>query len=170
MRGPIRAAIAVALLFTFGVASPALAHPKAGSPWSMGKLTTYQVVLEPGSGTVGGVFESKSGGGGSVNPMKTWGSSYATSEEILFVIYNSKARAMANIWNGKRIIQVCSWYERPLNVRISTKKCSNAGGSGNTWLPGPEVQDTVTDDLDPNAPVTVFRYSIYQIPSNVPYG
>ena len=98
--------------------------------------------------------------------MASWGSSYATSTEIVQLYYQGKAKAAANIHGGKRIIRVCFWYSRGGSV-ISPTVCSNASSSTGAWRAGPEKRDGVWDSLDPNAPVTKFHYSITKINPNV---
>lgn len=185
MRGPIRAAVCVAALFTIAVASPAFADSPSGlgsSSASKGdgttvviggreygpkdglRIDTLQFELEPGSGTVGVVFDDTSNGVGSVSPMATWGSSYAISSEWWSQLgYDGKAKAAANVYSGLRIIQVCIWYTRAGEGIVGPKICSYAGGTCSYWAPGPEVRESVWDSLDPFAPPTVFNIQTARI-------
>lgn len=109
-------------------------------------VDTLQFEIERGSGPVGVVFEDTSSKPGSVTPQDTWGSSYAISTETLLIRFDGKAKAAANIYGGKRIIQVCIWYTRD-GVQKGDKVCSNATSNGSSWLSGPEVTTWCWDDL-----------------------
>lgn len=126
------------------------------------KIDTFQIEIEPGSGTVGVVFEDTSNTPGSVTPQIAWGSSYAISTETFQIRYDGKAKAAANIFNGKRIIQVCIWYTRD-NVQKGDKVCSNAASTGASWLSGPEVTTWCWDDLSWLVPPTIFNISTVRI-------
>lgn len=118
-----------------------------------------QFEVTPGGGPVGEIFVDNAGG---IAPMATWGSSYAISTETAQLRYTGKAKAAANIYSGKRIIEVCFWYSRGTQ-NVSSPRCSNAKVSGSTWYAGPEVSGSVWDSLDPNAPRTIFNISTYRI-------
>jgi len=125
------------------------------------KVDIYQCDLLPGSGTVGLEFSEPPQGG--FTPQITWGSSYAISTEWWNQLgYDGKAKADANIFSGKRIIQVCMWYTRG-GAMVSEKLCSNAASTGGSWLSGPVVTMSVWDSLDPNAPRTIFNFSKAEI-------
>lgn len=121
-------------------------------------IEQFEVV--PGGGPVGGTF-AEAPPEGQVTPMATWGTSYAISTEVAQLRYNGKGKAAANVFGGKRIIQVCFWYTRN-GVTKGSKKCSDATSSG-TWRPGPEVKESVWDTLNPVAPKTVFNISTSRI-------
>jgi hypothetical protein len=128
------------------------------------QVDTLQFELEPGSGTVGVVFDDTSNDVGSVIPMATWGSSYAISTEWWSQLgYDGKAKAAANVYGGLRIIQVCIWYTREGAGVVGPKICSDAGSSGSYWLSGPEVRESVWDSLNPFDPPTVFHISTARI-------
>jgi hypothetical protein len=128
------------------------------------QIDTWQFEIEPGSGSVGLVFDDMtSDAPGSITPMATWGASYAISTEWWSQLgYDGKAKAAANIWNGLRIIKVCMWYTRG-GVVVAAQVCSTASSPWGTWLPGPEKTMSVWDSLDPFAPPTVFNFSITRI-------
>lgn len=122
------------------------------------KVDTFECVIEPGSGEVGMVFPDTQGSGG-ITPMVAWGSSYAISVEWANMLgYDGKAKADANIFAGKRIIQVCMWYTEN-GVKVSPVVCSNAASVGGSWLSGPEKRMSQNDNLNPFAPKTVFNVS-----------
>ena len=117
----------------------------------------FQFVIEPGGGPVGMDFSS------GIMPMATWGTSYAISTETLQLHYESKTLAAGNVYQGKRIIQVCSWYTRG-GEKVSSKKCSGARNMGdNRWVAGVKVTDGVWDSLDPFAPKTIFNFETSRI-------
>lgn len=127
------------------------------------KVDVFQCEIEPGSGPVGLVFGDTPHGPGSVTPQITWGASYAISTEWWSQLgFDGKAKAAANIFNGKRIIQVCMWYTRGGEV-VSDTLCSTAASTGGSWLSGPEVTMSVWDSLDPSAPHTIFNFSKVEI-------
>jgi hypothetical protein len=127
------------------------------------KVDTYQCEIEPGSGTVGIEFRDAPQGPGSVTPQATWGSSYAISTEWWSQLgYDGKAKAAANIFNNKRIIQVCMWYTRG-GAAVSGTVCSNAASTGGSWLSGPEKTMSVWDSLNSRDPPTVFNFSTVRI-------
>lgn len=182
MRRLGRVAVCAAALFVMAGATPVLAaSPGTGDPSSacdlvatqtpktlevsgrkLGakdgiKVDTYQCELLPGSGTVGLEFSEPPQG--SITPQIAWGSSYAISTEWWNQLgYDGKAKADANIWSGKRIIQVCMWYTRG-GAKVSDTVCSNAASTGGSWLAGPVKTMSVWDSLDPNAPHTIFNFS-----------
>jgi len=85
----------------------------------------WECVLTPGSGEVGLVFEDP-------NQKATWGASYAISTEAWQLYYDWRNKAAANVYGGKRIIKVCTWYTRD-GATVCNKRCSAAqklaGGS-----------------------------------------
>lgn len=123
-----------------------------------------QFELSTGSGPAGVVYGSSHPDG--FGPMATWGSSYAISTEKFQLYYEGKARAAANVFQGKRIIKVCFWYSRGGQVLTSTT-CSNAVAGPTYWASGPEVTDGVWDTLDWNAPKTIFNISTTRIDPDV---
>jgi hypothetical protein len=123
------------------------------------RVEVFQCEIEPGSGPVGVEWGDTPHGPGSVTPQITWGSSYAISTEWWSQLgYDGKTKAAANIFNGRRIIQVCMWYTRD-GAPVSDTLCSTAASTGGSWLSGPEVTMSVWDSLDPNAPPTIFNFS-----------
>lgn len=98
---------------------------------------------------------------GTISPFAAWGSSYAISTEVAQIRYDGKAKAAANVFEGKRIIQVCFWYSRG-GSNVSSMKCSNATSS-NRWYAGPEVTHSVYDSLNPWAPKTIFHIQTARI-------
>ena len=74
------------------------------------EIDTYRIELTSGStAEVGMIFTDPSSSLGGISPMATWGASYAISWEDWQWWYHGKAKAAANIYSGKRIIQVCIW-------------------------------------------------------------
>lgn len=131
------------------------------------QVDTYQIELTSGStDEVGMIFIDPSSTQGVVSPMATWGESYAISWEDWQWWYHGKAKAAANVYSGKRIIQVCIWYTRGGAV-ISAKVCSNATNSNGYWVAGPEKRTECTDTLDPFAPPTVFNFTTARINPDV---
>lgn len=116
-----------------------------------------QIVIEPGEGPVG--METIGG----IMPMATWGTSYAISTETLQLYYESKTLAAGNVYQGKRYIQVCSWYTRD-GKALTSKKCSGARNMGdNRWVAGTKLTDGVWDSLNPLAPKTIFNITTTKI-------
>lgn len=131
------------------------------------EIDTMQFEVEPGSGPVGAVFDSTSNGpAGLITPLATWGSSYAISTEKWQLYYEGKAKAAANVFGGKRIIEVCIWYTRG-GVQKGDRVCSNAVSSGGGWWPGSEARTSVWDSLHPWAPPTIFNMSTVRINPNI---
>lgn len=131
------------------------------------QIDTYQIELKSGStDEVGMTFTDPPSTGGGVSPMATWGSSYALSTEDWQYWYHGRALAAANVYNSKRIIQVCIWYTEG-GVVISTKVCSNADDSTGYWVAGTEKTTQCTDDLNPFAPPTVFNITTVRIDPNI---
>lgn len=128
------------------------------------EVDTFQFEIEPGSGPVGLVFEDTSKEPGSITPQVAWGASYAISTEWWSQLgYDRKARAAANIFNGKRIVQVCMWYTRAGEGNVSPTVCSTANFLAGTWSSGPEKTMPVWDSPNPIAPPTVFNFSTVRI-------
>jgi hypothetical protein len=129
------------------------------------KIETFQFELQDGSGPVGVVFGDTPNEPGTVTPLDAtyWGTSYAISTEDLFLFYTGRAKAAANVYNGKRFVQVCIWYYREGDGIVGAKVCSNATDTGYQWLPGTEVVTTATDTPIPWAPHTIFNISVVQI-------
>ena len=118
-----------------------------------------QVEVTPGNAEV---IKRMGGTGFGVAPNATWGSSYATSTETAQIYYTGKAKAAANVYAGKRIVQVCIWYSRG-GTRVSGTACSNANSARGYWVAGPEVETSAWDTLDWNAPKTIFNISTSRI-------
>ena len=166
------AAVGVALLAT-GLGSPAAYASGNGTnegsvtavidghtygPKDGLKIVTESHEITPGGGQVGTTYALPPKG---VTPQTAWGSSFAYSKEIVQLGYMGYAKAGANVYAGQRIVQVCFWYTRS-GVQLIPNTCSSANFNGG-WNQGAEVQRSVNDTLDPNAPHTVFNISTYRI-------
>ncbi|XBH21713.1 hypothetical protein V5R04_00340 [Jonesiaceae bacterium BS-20] len=112
------------------------------------------------------VFYISGSSAGGITPYATWGSSYATSTETAQLKYTGKAKAGANVFDGKRIIQVCVWYTRG-GAQVGSKVCSNATPPGTAWKAGPEKTVSVWDSLNPVASKTIFNISTSRIAPNL---
>jgi hypothetical protein len=175
------ALITIAVPSTASAASPSACQAEHGSapktviidgreygPKDGVEVDTFSCELEPGSGSVGIVFDGTQQSPGQVSPMITWGASYAISTEWWSQLgYDGRAKAAANLYSGKRIVQVCIWYTREGDGVVGAKVCSNASSPSGTWLPGPEVTTSAADSLNPFAPHTVFNFSTVRIGSGV---
>jgi hypothetical protein len=126
------------------------------------QIDTYRIELTSGSSDEVGMIFTDAPSTGGVSPMVTWGSSYAITTEDWQWWYHGRAKAAANVYDGKRIIQVCIWYTRGAD-RISPKVCSNATDNSGYWVAGPEKTTECTDTIDPFAPPTVFNISTARI-------
>ena len=122
------------------------------------EVDNYEIELTPGSGTVGLRWGDRTRG--------TWGSSYATSTEIAYLYYQGKARAAGNVFDGKRIVQVCIWYTRN-GVNLTATVCSNASSASGVWTSGPEVSVGAWDTLLWDAPKTLFNIQTVRISPSV---
>lgn len=182
LRRLIRVVVSVATLVVMVGASPVSADSPSGCQAGVGRtpktvvidgrtygpkdglqVDTYQCGTESGSAEVGIVFSDTPQATGSITPMATWGSSYAISTEWLNQLgYDGKAKADANIFQGKRIIQVCMWYMRN-NQNVSPTVCSTAASLGGSWMSGPEKRMSVEDSKGLNDPKTVFHMSTVRI-------
>lgn len=127
-------------------------------------INHYEIPITPGDGSVGMQFpEAPSGQPGMVVPYADWGASYAHSTETLQLHYTGKAYAAANVYGGKRIVQVCIWYTRGDNT-VSDTACSTAiSTSGTHWNPGSVATTSCWDSLNPFAPATIFNISTVRI-------
>lgn len=114
----------------------------------------------PGGGSVGKQY-STTNVPGQVTPNLVWGTSYAYSNEIFYVTYKGYGKAAANVYNGKRIVEVCFWWTRAPNY-VTSKTCSDANFNGG-WVQGPEKIGFGYDTLDSNAPPTIFNISTVRI-------
>lgn len=112
-----------------------------------------------GDGDAGATYDAPPPKG--AQPNATWGASYAISTEQFQLYYDGKAKAAANVYQGKRIVDVCFWWTQ--DKRTSPTKCSAATGKGKNWVAGPEVKDRFNDTLDPGAPQTVFHIATTRI-------
>lgn len=122
------------------------------------EVDSYDIELTPGGGTVGLRWGDRS--------RATWGSSYATSTEIAYLYYQGKARAAGNVFDGKRIVQVCIWYSRN-GVNLTSTVCSNASSASGAWTSGPEVSVGAWDTLVWDAPKTIFKIQTVRINPSV---
>lgn len=98
---------------------------------------------------------------GQITPMDVWGSSYAYSQEILYVDYKGYGKAAANVYQNKRIVAVCFWWSRTDGYKSATT-CSSAKFNGG-WQSGPEVIGWGKDSLDSYAPATEFNIETTRI-------
>lgn len=94
------------------------------------------------------------------------GTSYASTEEKLQIAYQGKARAMANVYQGSRVIQAKFKYTRTNDV-ISWQSSNAVVGNACNWSAGATKSHTVYDDLNPGAPKTRFRYDFSLISRNI---
>jgi hypothetical protein len=117
----------------------------------------YQFEITPGDAPISVNWGSRS--------RAAWGSSYAISSEIFQLYYQGRAKAAANVYLDKRIIQVCIWYTRN-SVFVSSKVCSNASASSGYWTAGPEVSVGAWDSIGLNDPKTIFNISTSRIAPN----
>lgn len=122
------------------------------------EVDNYEIELTPGGGTVGLRWGDRT--------RATWGSSYATSTEIAYLYYQGKAKAAANVFDGKRIVQVCIWYSRN-GINQTPVVCSNASTATGTWTSGPEVSVGAWDTLVWDAPKTIFNIQTVRINPSV---
>lgn len=96
----------------------------------------------------------------------TWGSSYASTTERVQLRYTGRAFAAANVYGGKRIIQVCFKYRRD-GRDVSPRKCSQASSATGKWVSGRVASYSIWDTLDPFAAKTTFSYSTSRIDPRV---
>lgn len=122
------------------------------------EVDSYEIELTPGGGTVGLRWGDRT--------RSTWGSSYATSTEIAYLYYQGKAKAAGNVFDGKRIVQVCIWYSRN-GVNLTSTVCSNASSASGAWTSGPEVSVGAWDTLVWDAPKTTFNIQTVRISPSV---
>jgi hypothetical protein len=106
----------------------------------------------PGAGAVG---LNPPAPAGTITPMWVSGSSYAYSQEILWMTYKGYGRAGGNVVNNERIVRVCFYWTQA--SRTSTTYCADAAFSGGRYTPGPEVIGFFEDTLDPTAVKTYFH-------------
>ena len=166
------AAMFIAALSAPGLAASASASVTGTAGWDASDDVTPIVVdgstFGPDDGLVVTEGSTLVGVGGSAlraNASYTWGSSFARSRERLQFWYDGSARAAANVFSSKRIVQVCFQYKRGTsNVGGA---CSNASFRSCPPSSGSTATKTVRDSLDPNAPVTRFTYSTSRINPSV---
>lgn len=118
---------------------------------------------KPGGLPVGQTWGARNIG---ATPQKTWGSSYATSTESLQYWFTLRVKAAGNVFNGKRYVKVCAWYQQGEHVASETI-CSSASSSGTSWSPGGEESLTIMDNLSLNWPQTVLWTSVTTINPNI---
>lgn len=178
-RSQVALGITLVSLLVSWIAPPAFSKPADETPDEAGQyiviygtrygpedgleIDEYTSEVSPGSDPIFKQFPTDIKPG-QVTPYVAWGSSYATTSESLQLRYTTKAKAAANVYQGKRIIQVCVWYTRD-NKRVGKKSCSNANarsGIGD-WTPGPVVSHSVWDTLNPVAPKTKWHYSTARV-------
>jgi hypothetical protein len=127
------------------------------------EIDTQAITVKHGSGPISVVFGGAPSAPGSVVPMATWGTSYAISTEDFQIHYSGKAKAGGNVFNGKRIIEVCIWYTRG-GTQEGNYVCSDADDpNGHTWVAGPEVTTWCWDSLNPLDPPTIFNIATVRI-------
>lgn len=129
------------------------------------EVTTETLELVPGEGPVEVEYGEAPSAPGEIAPLKTWGSSYATSTEYAQLYYVGRAKAAGNVYDGKRIIGVCVQYVQP--GRSSDKVCSRATSTGSSWRAGSEKSVGFWDNLSDNWPRTVFTISTSRIDPNI---
>lgn len=95
-----------------------------------------------------------------------WGASYATSTEYVLFVHAGKAKAAGNIFNGLRIVQVCIWYTRGLDI-ISDVACSNASSDTGVWVAGPVATTTALDTPSSTDPKTIFNIKTTRIDPSI---
>lgn len=98
---------------------------------------------------------------------KTWymGTSYVQTTEIGYLHYRGRAKAMANVVSGERVIQARITYSR--NGSVLKKGISSAKYQSNRWVAGPLKTIHVYDSLNSNAPETVCNYNFVTVNPNV---
>lgn len=94
---------------------------------------------------------------------RTRGSSYVSTDHPTFISYVGRARAMANIYGGKRVVQAGFVYRRGGENVVSWQYSNATNGGGCSWSAGNERKKTVYDSLNPNAPTTTWHYSFSMI-------
>jgi hypothetical protein len=122
------------------------------------EVDKYEIEPTPGSGDVGHRWGGRA--------RDSWGASYATSTEIAYLYYQGKARAAGNVFDGKRIVQVCIWYTRN-GVNLTSAVCSNASSASGVWTSGPEVSVGAWDTLVWDDPKTIFNVQTVRISPSV---
>lgn len=130
------------------------------------RTDTIRIEIEPGSDPVSTVWGAEPGRPGGILPQVAWGYSYAYSFEAWSLYYTGHALAAGNVYQNKRIIQVCIWYTRGTSV-VGSKVCSNATSNGSSWSSGSDVTTSAWDTLDPFAPPTIFNISTSRINPNI---
>jgi hypothetical protein len=151
-------------------ASPAFADSSAASPQDLSashqnpvlespQTQTFEIQVEvnPGSAPISYVWSERQ-----ALSRSSWGASYATSSEILYLFYQGKARAGGNVYQGLRIVKVCIWYSRD-GQQVTPKVCSNATGGPGYWAPGPEVTIVAQDSLGWEDSKTTFHIETTRI-------
>jgi hypothetical protein len=126
-----------------------------------GTVEICQREVSPGAGTFSYVWPS-----GRMQARAVWGTSYATSQEIVDLFYVGRAKAAGNVYQNERIVRVCIWYTRD-SVAITNQVCSNASSDSGIWLPGPEVSVSAWDILVWDAPKTIFNMKVGRANPNV---
>ena len=171
------AAILTTLLTGYGLSpasadvnpDPVISHPSSAtvSGKKLVRKDGLEVVTEtykvnPGSDPINVTYADAPSG---ISTFAVWGTSYATSSEIVQLYYQGKAKAAGNIYSGKRIVQVCIWYNQ---AGIKTDKvCSTANSSGSSWIAGPEKKVGMWDNLSINWPQTEFNIQTTRIATNI---
>jgi len=158
----IAVAAAVAIVVTSPTSTVAAASAKAAAP----EITIDGRAFGPEDGLV----VTKSYPRPVTNAMRAattyaFGSSYARTSERIQLYYNGESLAAANVFNSRRIVQVCFQYTRDgSNVGGA---CSNASFGTCPPSRGSVATKRVIDSLVPNAPQTRFSYSTSRIDPNV---
>ena len=93
----------------------------------------------------------------------TRGKTWVSTDHPTAVSYQGAAEAWGNVYNGARYIRASFKYTRN-GADLIAWQSSTAKQTGCTWSGGPLVVKTVMDSLDPNAPVTAFRYDFASMP------
>lgn len=95
------------------------------------------------------------------------GSSYVSTDHPTFASYVGRARAMANIYSGNRVIRAGFVYRRDGNDVISWQYSNATVGSSCNWSGGAERKYTVFDSMNPSAPTTTWHYSFSLVNPNI---
>lgn len=173
--------IAVLVLVAAGItfaAPPAIADDDSGTsgtvevggrefgPADGVSVTTESFQITPGTGETVGAEYGGSSTAGMMTPQVYWGSSYAFSTEYAYLFYHGVAKAAANVYSDKRIIQVCIWYSRD-GVLVADKRCSSAVSNGIAWSSGPETESWAADSPYLEGPRTIFNIQTTRIAPNI---
>jgi hypothetical protein len=142
------------------VDSPSAPSQDGQRIFNSSQVDEYQVDVVPGSAPISFSWYQPS------RLRDYWGPSYATSTEYLLFVHAGKAKAAGNIFNGLRIVQVCIWYTRGVDI-ISDVVCSNASSDTGVWLAGPVATTTALDTASSTDPKTIFHIKTTRIDPSI---